>query len=251
MERTLDKQLVKYLTDVHSIEEQALTQLRRAPRISRNAAIANVFERHLHETERQEELVRDRLSAHGESPSRVKDAAGQAGGFGMVVFAKSQPDTPGKLVAHAFAYEHMELAAYELLRRLAARAEDKPTVSMAGQIATEEEAMADRLAGCFDQAVEASLEESGSEYLDDQLDKYLADAHAIEAQAIELLKRGQGIVGEGELAQAFSEHLVETEGHERRVAEHLDARGAATSTVKERSPAPRGAERRRVLRGPA
>jgi ferritin-like metal-binding protein YciE len=233
MERSLDTQLVKYLTDVHSIEEQALAQLRRAPEIAGNAAIANIFERHLHETELQEELVRNRLEAHSEAPSKAKDAAGQAGGFGMVLFARSQPDTPGKLVAHAFAYEHMELAAYELLGRVASRAGDGETASIAARIAGEEEAMASRLAASFDQAVEASLEEPDPEYLSDQLDRYLADAHAIENQAIELLKRGQAIAGDGELEQAFSEHLAETEAHQRRVGERLEERDASPSTLKD------------------
>ena len=52
-DRDLNQQLIKYLTDVHSIEEQALTQLRRAPEIADDAEIAEAFEQHLHETERQ------------------------------------------------------------------------------------------------------------------------------------------------------------------------------------------------------
>ncbi len=42
-------------------------------------------------------------------------------GQGFALFAKFQPDTPGKLVAHAYSYEHMELAAYDLLGRMAER----------------------------------------------------------------------------------------------------------------------------------
>src|SRR2546426_1081309 len=118
---TLEQQLVKYLTDVHSIEEQALTQLHAAPDIAGDEHLAAIFERHLFETEGQEEQVRARLEAHGAAPARFKDVAGRAGGAGMVLFAQSQPDTPGKLVAHAFSYEHMETAAYEMLSRVAER----------------------------------------------------------------------------------------------------------------------------------
>ena len=121
-DRDLGEQLVKYLTDVHSIEEQALTQMRRAPEIAGDPEIAEAFAQHLHETERQEQRVRGLLDSAGEKPSKVKDIAGRAGGMGMLLFAKFQPDTPGKLVAHAFSYEHMEVAAYELLRRVAERA---------------------------------------------------------------------------------------------------------------------------------
>ena len=47
--------------------------------------------------------------------------------------------------------------------------------------------MAERLGSGFDRAVEASLREVATEDLGKQLDKYLADAHAIESQAIQLL----------------------------------------------------------------
>src|SRR3954463_2437166 len=101
-ERDLDQQLTKYLADVHAIEEQALTQMRRAPKIAGDPAIAAIFEEHLEETERQEQRVRERLESRAASPSVLKDLAAKAGGVGMIWFAKSQPDTPGKLAAHAY-----------------------------------------------------------------------------------------------------------------------------------------------------
>lgn len=55
----------------------------------------------------------------------MKEIAGRVGGWAMVAFARLNPDTPGKLTAHAFSYEHMEFAAYELLARVAQRAGDQ------------------------------------------------------------------------------------------------------------------------------
>ena len=132
--------------------------------------------------------MRERLEALGGKPSKLKDAAGTAGGWGMVAFAASQPDTPGKLVMHAFSYEHMELAAYELLKRLAERAGDEETARMAADIAAEEERMAERLEQCFDAAVEASLSGVDSDQLDSVLLAYLRDVHALEGQAEKLLR---------------------------------------------------------------
>src|ERR687896_2593333 len=184
---TIDEQLVKHLTDVHSIEEQALQQMRVAPRLARDPELAQAFRQHIGETEEHERRVRARLTARGADASRVKDIVARAGGVGMVLFARSQPDTPGKLTAHAYSYEHMELAAYELLALVAERAGDRETVDLAHAIRDEEAAMAERLEANFDRAVEASLRDVAPDDLGEQLDKYLADAHAIEAQAIQLL----------------------------------------------------------------
>src|SRR3954469_23746669 len=133
--RTIQEQIVKYLGDVHAIEQQALPQVKAAPRIAGDPTIADAFERHIGETENHEQRVRERLDALGASPSKLKDIAGTVSGPAFVLFAKSQPDTPGKLVTHAYSYEHMELAAYELLSRVAARGHDEETVSMAKDIA--------------------------------------------------------------------------------------------------------------------
>ena len=231
--RPLEEQLSKNLTDVHSIEEQALTQLRRAPEIAGDPLLAQIFTDHLAETERQESLVRARLMAHAATPSGVKDLAGQVGGFGMVLFARFNPDTPGKLTAHAYAYEHMELAAYELLKRIADRAGDSQTVEMAAEIAAEEQAMANRLESAFDRAVEASLRDLDPTDLGDQLVSYLADAHAIEMQAIGLLENGPKIVGNDTLAALFEEHLAETRHHEERIRERLEAHESGPSRIKD------------------
>src|SRR5205085_12442156 len=139
-------------------ERPTTARLGRAPDIAGHPALAKVFSGHLKETERQEERVRQRLEARGASPSRIKDAVGAASGIPFALFAKFQPDTPGKLTAHAFSYEHLELAGYELLRRVAERAGDSETAATATRIADEERAMAGRLAERFDDAVDASLE---------------------------------------------------------------------------------------------
>jgi ferritin-like metal-binding protein YciE len=225
-------QLVKYLTDAHSIEEQALVQMRRAPDLV-EGPFADSFRRHLGETESQERRVRERLEAHDASPSKVKDAAGQAGGFGMVLFAKSQPDTPTKLALHAFSYEHMEVAAYELLGRAAREAGDEETAAMAAAIADEEREMAGRVAASFDEAVEQALREVDPDDLGEQLDSYLSDVHALEGQSKQLLEKGKEMDVPAPLADALAHHLEETEGHLEKIEHRLDERGAGPSAVKD------------------
>jgi ferritin-like metal-binding protein YciE len=206
-ERSIETQLTKYLTDAHSMEQQARVQLERAPKAAGDPELARIFEEHLRETEGQIEMVRDRLEALGAKPSMLKDVAMKIGGIGFALFAEAQPDTPGKLAAHAYSYENFERAAYELLERVATAAGDEETAVMARTIGEQEARMAGRLEDAFDRTVDASLAAIGRDDLDVQLNKYLSDAHAIEGQAITLLDKGRGMAGAPELARAFEEHL--------------------------------------------
>jgi ferritin-like metal-binding protein YciE len=226
---TIAEQLTKYLTDVHSIEEQALAQMRLAPRVAGDPELKRAFAEHLRETEDQEQRVREQLQRRGAQPSAVKDVAGRVGGWGMILFARVNPDTPGKLTMHAFSYEHMELAAYELLRRIADRAGDVAVRDMAQRIGEQERAMADRLARHWDGAVEASLREKGAEDVQKDLVKYLRDAHALEAQALQLLETGPEIAEFEALADVFRDHLEQTREHQRLVEDRLAAHAARPS----------------------
>jgi ferritin-like metal-binding protein YciE len=233
MATTAEEQLAIYLTNAHSIELQALVQVERAREIAGDPKLAAAFEKHVGETQRHERFVRSRLEALSWAPVPHKDLAGTATGVGFALFARFQPDTPGKLAAHAYSYEHMELAAYDLLGRLAKRVEDSETELMAHMIEQDERKMAERLEACFDRAVDASLRELGAEDVGDQLDKYLADAHAIEQQAIALLKKGPKIAGVKELADAFEDHLEETNEHSALLDQRLEARGSGPSKLKD------------------
>jgi ferritin-like metal-binding protein YciE len=229
----LQSQLVKYLTDAHSIESQALIQMKMAPSIAGDPEIAAAFEQHLTETEEHGELVDERLSALDASPSKIKDIAGTVTGMGFGLFAKFQPDTPGKLVTHAFSYEHMELAAYDMLARIADRAGDAETAQVAQRIGEQEAAMAERVAGLFDRAVDASLRDLAPDDLQDQVRKYLEDAHAIEAQAIQLLSKGPDLAGTSELAGIYEEHLAQSKEHQQLIDNRLQSYDARPSRLKD------------------
>jgi ferritin-like metal-binding protein YciE len=231
--KTIEEQLVKYLADAHSIEEQALSQLRDAPKIAGDPRLEQIFRDHLAETEGHERLVRERLEAHGAEPSRFKKGVMAAGGKGFVAFAKTQPDTPGKLVTHAYSYEHLELASYELLLRVAERAGDAETAEVARTIREQERAMGDRLAGAFDIAVDASLRDLSPDDLREQLARYLGDAHALEEQATALLQGGIKLVEDPELSRLFEQHLAETRHHSELVEQRLDALDSGPSKLKD------------------
>lgn len=230
---TFEEQLIKYLTDAHSIERQALAQMKLAPKIAGQGALADAFSAHLTETEEHERLVRDALQEHDADRSLLKDAAGAITGVGFGAFAMAQPDTPGKLLAHAISYEHMEEAAYEFISQLAVRSNNERVLRTAQRIEAQEQGMAQRLEGLYDQAVEASLAAKDPIDLDEHLTKYLADAHAIEKQAEKLLSKGPELAGDPEVARAYESHLSETHGHLAKVQERLEARGGSASKLKD------------------
>jgi ferritin-like metal-binding protein YciE len=218
--------LTSYLTDAHSIEVQALEQMRLAPRLAGDRGLAAAFREHFAETEEHERLVREELVRRDAAPSRIKDVAGRTGGWGMILFARLNPDTPGKLAMHAYSYEHMELAAYELLRRFAEREGDDRARELAERIGADERSMADRIAGHWDGAVEASLAAKDAGDLGKEVVKYLRDAHALEAQALQMLGADPGFEA---LATVFAAHRSETEGHQRMIDERLEALGSHPS----------------------
>ena len=232
-DRTPRDQLVKYLTDAHSIEEQALAQLRVAPDIAGTGRLADVLAEHLPETENHERAVRDRLETLGGSPSTVKDVVMAAGGKGFILFARSQADTPGKLLAHAYSYEHLELAAYRLLAIVADRAGDTETMSLANDIAEEERLMGERLAACYDEAADDAIARVDPGGVESALTSYLADAHALEQQAITLLGRAATIAGDPAFVEIYERYLEESREHATAVERRLGAHDSGPSTLKD------------------
>jgi ferritin-like metal-binding protein YciE len=229
----IDNQLQKYLSDAVAIEKQALVQMKMAPGIAGDPALAQIFEEHRAETEQHERSISARLEARGGKASTLKNVIMAAGGVGFAMFAKLQPDSPGKLTAHGYSYEALEQASYELLAHVAERAGDAETAAVARRIQGQEEAMKERLGASFDVAARASLSELAPEDLDDQLVKYLADAHALERQSIGLLEKGPKIAGDSGLALVLEEHLAETREHERLTQEMLVRKGGRPSAIKD------------------
>lgn len=67
-----------------------------------------------------------------------------------------------------------------------------------------------------------------------QLAQCLTDAHAIEAQSIQLLESGRSLVADSPtLARLFDEHLEESRDQQERLEERLDAIGGSGSILKD------------------
>ena len=234
MPTDVHEQLTRYLTDAHSIEVQALAQLEKAPEVAGDPELATLLRDHYAETEGHEKRARALLEARGAKPSKVKDAVMKAGGKGFVLFARSQTDTPGKLASHAFSYEALEWASWDLLALVADEAGEADVATEARAIRDEERAMMQRLERVFDSTVEASLEATPTDDVQAHLHRYVADAHAIEAQSIKLLESGKEMVQESPaLTRIFREHLGESRRQQEALERRLDARGEKASAIKD------------------
>lgn len=233
MTHPLHDDLTGYLKDAHSIEEQALQQLQRAPKVAGEETLARALEEHRLETEGHESRIRQLLEERGEKPSGLKDAVMKAGGTGFVLFAESQTDTPGKLASHALSYEALEWASYDLLARTADRAGETRVAEVARAIREEERAMMERIEGLLDRTARASLEAAVTDDIREHLRRYLADAHALEAQSIQLLESGEDMARDTALAAIFREHLAESRRQQERLEERLEALDADRSLVKD------------------
>jgi ferritin-like metal-binding protein YciE len=67
----------------------------------------------------------------------------------------------GRNARDGYATEHLEIASYELLRRIAERAGDEETARAAQEIIAEEAAMAKLIEANWDKFAELSLQEEG------------------------------------------------------------------------------------------
>jgi hypothetical protein len=90
MARTSQQLLVKFLSDLYSIELQAIAQLVSAPDLAGDPGLAADFRTHHAETEQQAQKIRSRLEELGGSPSVIKDAVMKIGGKGFLLFRRSR-----------------------------------------------------------------------------------------------------------------------------------------------------------------
>jgi ferritin-like metal-binding protein YciE len=159
MSNNSHQELIKHLKDAHAMERQALLILKRGADLAGDEEIGRIYRAHALQTDEHARYVEERLKAHGESPSSVKDAASQAGALAIGVATQAMPDTPLRLAIAAFAFEHMEIASYRILAELARRAGDEETLNAIGRILEQEEAAAELVAGTFERALQITLGE--------------------------------------------------------------------------------------------
>jgi ferritin-like metal-binding protein YciE len=157
----LQTQLVKHLDEAHALEQTVLRMLDGLIQTASDPELIDRLEHHKLETQEHESIMRRRLEAHGAQPSVVRQAAGMLEALMKMPLDMVRGERSGRNARDAYATEHLEIASYELLRRVAERAGDEETAQACLDILEQERAMAQFVEERWDLLVEQSLREEG------------------------------------------------------------------------------------------
>ena len=161
MAQELKEQLVKHIDEALAMEQNVLRMLDGMIETTEDPEIRDELRHHKLETERHAERMQQRLEAHGATPSMVKEAGGILGALMKSVVDMTRPEKAGRNARDGYATEHMEIASYQLLERIAQRAKDEETAQAARDNRADEEAMAKKIETHWDRFAELSLQEAG------------------------------------------------------------------------------------------
>jgi ferritin-like metal-binding protein YciE len=161
MATELETQLVKHIDEAVAMEQNVLRMLDGMISTTEDDEIRGALRQHKLETETHLERMQKRLEAHDASTSVVREAGGVLGALMKSVVDLTRPEKAGRNARDGYSTEHMEIASYELLARIAERGGDEETAKAAREIIADEQRMADLIASNWDKFAELSLSEAG------------------------------------------------------------------------------------------
>ena len=157
----LKEQLIKHIDEAHAMEQNVLRMLDGMISTTDDPEILDALEHHKTQTQRHADLMAKRLEAHDVSPSAVKQIGGVLGALAKMPLDFVRGEKAARNARDGYATEHLEIASYELLRRIAAKAGDEETAQAATQSIVEEKHMATLIEENWDKFAELSLKEEG------------------------------------------------------------------------------------------
>jgi ferritin-like metal-binding protein YciE len=157
----VNDQLVKHIDEAIAMEENVKRLLDGMIGTMDDPQVIDLLEHHREQTKEHAQKLRRRLEAHGSSPSLVREAGGIIGALAKLPLDMVRSEKAGRNARDAYAAEHMEIAAYHLLERVARHAGDDETAQVARENRADEEAMARKLDELWDRFTEQSLREEG------------------------------------------------------------------------------------------
>jgi ferritin-like metal-binding protein YciE len=157
----LKEQLIKHIDEAHAMEHNVLRMLDGMISTTDDPEILDALEHHKMQTQGHADRMAQRLEAHDATPSTVKQLGGVLGALAKLPLDFVRGEKAGRNARDAYATEHLEIASYELLRRIAQKAGDEETATAAQEIIEEERAMAKVIDQNWDKFATLSLQEEG------------------------------------------------------------------------------------------
>ena len=157
----LKDQLVKHIDEALAMEQSVLRMLDGMISSTDDEEIRSELRHHKLETEQHAERLEKRLAAHDASPSTVREMTGLMNALMKGVLDRVRNEKAGRNTRDGYATEHLEIASYQLLERVALRAGDEETAEVARQNRADEEKMAKKIDANWDKFAELSLKEAG------------------------------------------------------------------------------------------
>jgi ferritin-like metal-binding protein YciE len=157
----LQRKLVDYVQDAHAMEQTVSTMLDSMIATTDDPEITEMLKQHKRQTQQHERRLRERLDAMGAGTSATRSVGGLGAALFKGVGDVARTDKPAKNARDGFMTEHMEIAAYELLERLAKRAGDEQTAEVARLNRADEQAMAKKIDSNWDKVLDLTLATPG------------------------------------------------------------------------------------------
>jgi ferritin-like metal-binding protein YciE len=157
----LKEQLIKHIDEAHAMEQNVVRMLDGMISTTDDPEILDALEHHRMQTQGHADRMAQRLEAHDATPSAVKQLGGVLGVLAKLPLDFVRGEKAGRNARDAYATEHLEIAGYELLSRVAQKAGDEETATAAREIIEEERAMAKVIEQNWDKFATLSLQEEG------------------------------------------------------------------------------------------
>jgi ferritin-like metal-binding protein YciE len=149
--------ILRALREAHGMEHRSLLLLKSTARAVDASGLRSCLADHARETMTHLDLVERLLAGRGGGATLAYDVREGATADGLRLAVTMQQDSVPRMFAAVYAYEHFEIATYEVLRRLAEQAFDGELLASCEQLLSDEREAVEVLAGSLDEVAGVAL----------------------------------------------------------------------------------------------